>query len=69
MLGSLHIRAEQFLCENLDSIVALVAVSFKVVIMPLFIHCLSLLPLGVFVLVPCFEVWFLVSSLFLQLSS
>ena len=62
-------RAEHFLCENLDSIVALVAVIFKVVIMSLFIHCLSLLLLGVLVLVPCFEVWFLVSNLFLQLSS
>ena len=48
--------------------VALVAVSFKVVILLLLIHCLSLLPLGVFVLVPCFVVWFLVSNLFQQSS-
>ena len=30
----------------------------------LYIHYLPLLPLGMFMLVPCFVVWFLVSNLF-----
>ena len=37
----------------------LAAVSFKVVIILLLTHCLQLLPFGVFMLVPCFVVWFL----------
>ena len=39
---------------------ALAAVSFKVVILLLFIHCLMLIPFDVFVFVTCFVVYFLV---------
>ena len=41
-------------------LITLAAVSFKVVILLFFVHCLLLLPFGVFVLVSCFVVWFLV---------
>ena len=47
---------ERFVCEDLNSTMALAAVSFKVVILLLFIHCMMLLPFDGFVFVTCFVV-------------
>ena len=53
---------ERFVCEDLNSTIAtvsqmaLAAVSFKVVILLLFNHCMMLLPFDGFVFLTCFVV-------------